>query len=44
MKILLIEAPRPNSVFAKYNKQNILPNILLDIAGAIKGGGICITK
>ena len=36
MKTLLIEAPRPNSTFAKYNSQFILPNILCDIAGSIK--------
>lgn len=37
MRTALIEAPRPNSVFAKYKSQFILPNILLDIAGALDG-------
>lgn len=35
MKTLLIEAPRPNSTFAKFKNQSILPNILLDIAGVL---------
>ena len=35
MRTALIEAPRPNSVFAKYKSQYILPNILLDIAGVL---------
>ena len=37
MLTALIEAPRPNSVFAKYKSQFILPNILLDIAGCLQG-------
>jgi radical SAM superfamily enzyme YgiQ (UPF0313 family) len=37
MRTALIEASRPNSVFAKYKSQFILPNILLDIAGVLDG-------
>jgi radical SAM superfamily enzyme YgiQ (UPF0313 family) len=33
MKVALIEAPRPNTCFAKYANQHLLPNILLDLAG-----------
>jgi len=35
MKTILIEAPIPNSTFAKYDSQKLSPNILLDIGGAI---------
>ena len=40
MKTILLEAPRPNSSFAKWKSLSVLPNILLDIAGALKNNEI----